>query len=401
LFILFQGSKVRVAAGCRIRGLFIVRYLTFKTGEKPVNLDTGDYPPANLENFGWNLFFQQHFQNINIPGAVPARVISESKGAFQVYSQHGELSAVISGKMRHSVKAEEVYPAAGDWVAVKPLLAERKCIIQAVLPRKSKFSRKAAGERTQEQIVSANVDTIFIVSALDGSRSFNLRRLERYLTLAWSSGATPVILLNKVDLCPDIDTYIRATEEIAPGVSVHPVSARERVGLDALKYYLVKGNTAAFLGSSGVGKSALINALLGVEKQETGEVRQGDGLGRHTTTRRELILLPGGGIVIDTPGMREIQMWAGEEDLQGAFHDIETLAEGCRFGDCSHDRESGCAVRAAIERGELSPARLESYLKIQKELIYLASREEGSTRLYEKAKFKKIAQWSKELKNRL
>lgn len=366
-----------------------------------MNLDTGDYPPANLENFGWNLFFQQHFQNINIPGAVPARVISESKGAFQVYSQHGELSAVISGKMRHSVKAEEVYPAAGDWVAVKPLLAERKCIIQAVLPRKSKFSRKAAGERTQEQIVSANVDTIFIVSALDGSRSFNLRRLERYLTLAWSSGATPVILLNKVDLCPDIDTYIRATEEIAPGVSVHPVSARERVGLDALKYYLVKGNTAAFLGSSGVGKSALINALLGVEKQETGEVRQGDGLGRHTTTRRELILLPGGGIVIDTPGMREIQMWAGEEDLQGAFHDIETLAEGCRFGDCSHDRESGCAVRAAIERGELSPARLESYLKIQKELIYLASREEGSTRLYEKAKFKKIAQWSKELKNRL
>jgi ribosome biogenesis GTPase len=365
-----------------------------------MNIDTRDYQLANLEDLGWSPFFQQHFQNLNIPGAVPARVISENKGSFQVYSQYGELTAVIAGKMRHRAEAGEEYPTAGDWVVIKALIEERKGVIHALLPRKSKFSRKAAGERTQEQIVSANVDTVFIVSALDGARSFNLRRMERYLTLAWSSGATPVIVLNKVDLCPDVDTYIRAVEEIAPGVSVHPVSARQRIGLEALRDYLAKGSTAAFLGSSGVGKSALINSLFGAEKQATGEVRQDDGLGRHTTTRRELILLPGGGVVIDTPGMREIQMWAGEEDLEGAFHDIETLAAGCRFTDCSHDRESGCAVRAAIERGQLNPARLESYLKIQKELIYLASREEGSTRLYEKAKFKKIAQWSKELKKR-
>ena len=365
-----------------------------------MNIDESDCQLNNLEDIGWNSFFEQQFQNMNIPDSIPARVNCESKDSFQVYSQYGELTAKISGKMRHRAEAEEGYPTVGDWVVVKPLLNEQKGIIHAVLPRKNKFSRKVAGNRTEEQIVSANVDTVFIVSGLDGGRNFNLRRIERYLTLAWSSGATPVIVLNKVDLCPDFDSYVQNIEDIAPGISVYPVSAKERIGLDALRNYLTKGNTAAFLGSSGVGKSALINSLLGMEKQETGEVRQDDRTGRHTTTKRELILLSGGGIMIDTPGMREIQMWAGEEDLQGSFHDIEMLAKRCRFSDCNHDVESGCAVRAAIDQGDLNPARLESYLKIQKELIYLASREEGSTRLYEKMKYKKIAKWSKELKYR-
>lgn len=365
-----------------------------------MNIDTSDYQPRTIEDFGWNPFFKKHFQTLKITGSVPARVISEFRGSFQVYCQHGELSAKISGKMRYRAGEENQYPAVGDWVVVKPLINERKGIIHAVLPRKSKFSRKVAGERTEEQIVSANVDTVFIVSGLDGGRNFNLRRIERYLTLTWSSGATPVMVLNKVDLCNDIDIYIRSVESIAPGISIYPVSAKQKIGLAALRNYLTKGNTAAFLGSSGVGKSALINALLGVEKQETGEVREDDRMGRHTTTRRELILLPGGGIVIDTPGMREIQLWAGEEDLQGAFHDIEMLAKRCRFIDCSHNAESGCAVRAAVDRGELDPARLESYRKLQNELNYLASREEHSTRLYEKLKYKKIAKWSKELKNR-
>jgi len=336
---------------------------------------------------------------LKIPGSVPARVISESKGSYQVYSQYGELTAKISGKMRYQAGAENQYPAVGDWVIVKPLVDEQKGTIHAVLPRKSKFSRKVAGERTEEQVVSANVDTVFIVSGLDGGRNFNHRRIERYLTLAWSSGATPVIVLNKVDLCPDVDVCIRNIEAIATGISIHPVSAKERIGLDALRNYLPKGNTVAFLGSSGVGKSALINALLGVEKQDTGEVREDDRMGRHTTTKRELILLPGGGIVIDTPGMREIQMWGGEDDLQGAFCDIEMLAKRCRFNDCSHNVESGCAVRAAIDHGDLDPARLESYRKLQNELTYLASREEHSTRLHEKAKWKKISQWSKEIRN--
>jgi ribosome biogenesis GTPase len=351
----------------------------------------------SLTQFGWDTFFQKHFEKLKIPGSVAARVISESKGSYQVYSQYGELTARISGKMRYRAGAENQYPVVGDWVMIKPLVDEQKGIIHAVLPRKSKFSRKVAGERTEEQVVSANVDTIFIVSGLDGGRNFNLRRIERYITLARRSGATPVIVLNKVDLCPDVDVCIRNVETIATGISIHPVSAKERLGLDALRNYLTKGNTVAFLGSSGVGKSALINALLGVEKQDTAEVREDDRMGRHTTTKRELILIPGSGMVIDTPGMREIQMWAGEEDLHSTFNDVEMLAKGCRFSDCSHNVDPGCAVRAAIENGDLDPARLESYRKLQNELTYLASREEHSTRLYEKARWKKIAQWSKEI----
>jgi ribosome biogenesis GTPase len=353
-----------------------------------------------LTQLGWDTFFQEQYKKLKLPGSVPARVISESKGSYQLLSQYGELTAKISGKMRYHAGSENQYPAVGDWVIIKPLVDEQKGIIQAVLPRKSKFSRKVAGERTEEQIVSANVDTVFIVSGLDGGRNFNPRRIERYLTLAWSSGATPVIVLNKVDLCLDIDVRIRNVETIATGISIYPVSAKERLGLDALRNYLTKGKTVAFLGSSGVGKSALINALLGIEKQDTGEVREDDRMGRHTTTKRELILLPGGGMVIDTPGMREIQMWAGEEDLHGTFNDIEMIAKGCRFSDCSHNVESGCAVRAAIDNGDLDPARLESYRKLQNELIYLASREAHSTRLYEKARWKKIAQWSKEIQKR-
>jgi ribosome biogenesis GTPase len=278
-----------------------------------MNLDTNSYQSQNLEVLGWGPFFQEHFQTLNIPNSAPARVISESRNSFQVYSQYGELTSRIAGKMRYRTEVEKEYPAVGDWVVIKPLINEQKAIIYAILPRKSKFSRKAAGPGIEEQIVSANIDTVFIVSGLDGGRNFNLHRIERYLTLAWSSGAIPVIVLNKIDLCPDINIPIRSVEDIAPGVAIHAVSARERIGLDALRNYLTRGNTVAFLGSSGVGKSALINALLGEERQYTGEVRPDDRLGRHTTTKRELILLPGGGMMIDNPGMREIQMWAEEE----------------------------------------------------------------------------------------
>jgi len=357
-------------------------------------------PLQYIKELGWNSFFQEHFQLIKVPGAVPGRVVSESKGSYQIYSQHGELTAKITGKMRYQLEGEKTYPAVGDWVVIKPLVNENKATIHAVLPRKSKFSRKVAGERTKEQVVSANVDTVFIVSGLDGGRNFNLRRIERYLTLAWGSGANPVIVLNKTDLCSDVDVFIQKVENIARGIAIHPVSAKERTGLEALRNYLIRGHTVAFLGSSGVGKSALINALLGIEKQEVGEVRKDDRMGRHTTTKRELILLPGGGMMIDTPGMREIQMWAGEDDLQDTFFDIETLAKRCRFNDCSHNAESGCAVREAVDNGDLDPERLESYRKLQNELTYLSSREEHSTRLYEKVKWKKIAQWSKEIQKR-
>ena len=205
-------------------------------------------PSQFLNELGWNTFFQEHLQLIKVPGSVPGRVVSESKGSYQVNSQYGELTATITGKMRYQAKGKKTYPAVGDWVVIKPLVSENKATIHAVLPRRSKFSRKVAGERTEEQVVSANVDTVFIVSGLDGGRNFNLRRIERYLTLAWSSGATPVIILNKMDLCPDVDVFIQRVEEIAPDIPIHPVSAKEKTGLEALRNYLTKGVYSCFLG---------------------------------------------------------------------------------------------------------------------------------------------------------
>ncbi|MFC2069731.1 ribosome small subunit-dependent GTPase A [Chloroflexota bacterium] len=351
-----------------------------------------------LEELGWNSYFQESFQSFEVSGFIPARVISEYKNSYQVNSEYGELSAKISGKMQYQARTGDQYPSVGDWVAIKLQDDETKGIIQAILPRKSKFSRKAAGGKTEEQVVAANVDTVFIVNGLDGGRNFNLRRIERYLTLAWNSNAVPVIILNKMDLCPNVNDFIRSVESIARDVPIYPVSAKEKTGMDALRRYVTKGKTVAFLGSSGVGKSALINTLLGTERQEIREVRKGDRQGRHTTTRRELIVLPDGGAVIDTPGMRELQMWADDNDLGSTFYEIETLAKNCRFNDCQHDNEPGCAIRTAIRQGNLDSARLESYLKLQRELRHLMTREDTNARLEERAKWKKISQWAKELR---
>jgi ribosome biogenesis GTPase len=343
----------------------------------------------NLADLGWNSDLQRHLAPFAADGLAAARVAREEKGAYVVLAEQEELTAEICGKLRHEAQSRGDLPAVGDWVAVSARPEEGKATIRAVLPRKSRFVRKVRGGRTEEQVIAANMDTVFLVNGLDAD--FNVRRIERYLTLSWESGAQPVIVLSKADLCDDVAGRMAEAESSAMGTPVHAVSAVRRDGLEVLQKYLTTGRTAVFLGSSGVGKSTLINALLGDERLKTAPVRESDGRGRHTTTRRELIPLPGGGLVIDTPGLRELQLWADGEAVGRTFEDIEALATQCRFRDCAHGSEPGCAVRAALESGELDAGRWRSYVKLQRELRHLAHRQDQKYALLQKAAQKKIA----------
>jgi ribosome biogenesis GTPase len=342
----------------------------------------------NLKMLGFTPQVAEHFAPYREKGYAVGRVALEHKRMYRVYTEWGELLAEISGKLRHEALMREDYPAVGDWVVISPRPQEQRATIHAILPRKSKFSRKAAGETIEEQIVAANVDTVFLINALN--QDFNPRRLERYLILAWESGANPVIILSKSDLCTDIEEKVAVVESIAIGVPVHVISAWEGRGLDQLSPYLSEGKTIALLGSSGAGKSTLINVLLGEEVQKVQEVRHKDDRGRHTTTHRELFVTPHGALVIDTPGMRELQLWHSHEGFQETFEDIETLAQQCRFSDCRHHTEPGCAVQAALASGELEQSRFAQYLKLQRELAYLARKDDVRAQLAEKQKWKQI-----------
>lgn len=349
----------------------------------------------DLTLYGWNSSVEELFTPFAGQGLIPGRVILEQKHRYRLQTARGEVSAEVAGKMHYQARCRSDFPAVGDWVAAA-LSEDGPAIIQAVLPRKSKFSRKAAGGHTEEQVVAANVDTVFLVSALN--QEFNVRRIERYLAMAWESGAVPVIILNKADLCPDVPSRIWDTESVAPGVPVHAISCAEQQGLDALQPYLSqRGHTTAVLGSSGVGKSTLINLLMGAEVGRVNAVRRGDGRGRHTTTHRELMLMPSGGLIIDTPGMRELGLWEADGGVQDAFADIEALAGQCRFRDCRHDSEPGCAVRQAVQDGMISQGRYAGYLKLQKELAFLAGKEHLSVRLARKEREKKLGKLIKEI----
>ena len=305
------------------------------------------------------------------------RIVAQYRDAYRVSTSSGDRHAVLAGRLRHQTTHRSGLPAVGDFVEVRPPERDGPVIIEAVLPRKTLLVRRAAGDRPDEQVIAANIDVVFVVVGLD--LDFNIRRVERYLAAVWESGAAPVVLLNKSDVCGDADTKLEELRRVAIGVDVHVVSALTSQGLEALQPYLKEGVTTGFVGSSGAGKSTLLNRLLGRDAQPTKEVRAHDSRGRHTTTHRELFVLPGGGFVIDTPGMREFQLaLSGEERVEdgvgAVFEDIEALAAQCRFTDCAHQGEPGCAVRDAVERGQLGADRLASYEKLLKELRYEESR---------------------------
>jgi ribosome biogenesis GTPase len=340
----------------------------------------------SLHEFGWNDAFARAFEEHAEQGLLPARVAAEHQHVYTLLTGEEELLARVTGRLRHTAEVRSDFPAVGDWVAARRLPNEEWATIHAILPRKSRFSRKVAGIDAEEQIVASNVDTVFLLMGLDGD--YNPRRLERYLALAWQSGATPVVLLSKADLSDDAEPRRREIE--AQGAPVHLVSARTGQGLPAVTAYLRPGETVALLGSSGVGKSTLVNALLGEDRLRTREVRATDDRGRHTTTARELLVLPGGALVIDTPGMRELQLWEATRGLEATFADVEELAAGCRFGDCGHDREPGCAVRAAVDEGRLPAVRLESYHKLKRELQSFATRHDKRLEAEERRKWRTV-----------
>ena len=338
-----------------------------------------------LASWGWNSAWAESFAEFARTGLVPARVVVRHNHIYTAVAEIDgvctELRAEVAGRLKHAAASFSDLPEVGDWVAMR--VTGGSASIHAVLPRRSRFSRKAAGRGSREQVVAANVDTVLLIAGLDND--YSPRRIERYLVMAWESGAMPVVVLNKSDVCDDMAARVAEIGDVAVGVPIHPISALCGDGIEALDAYLAAGKTVALLGSSGVGKSTLINRLLGTDVLATQPVRDHDSRGRHTTTHRELMQLPKGGLVIDTPGMRELQLWDADEGLHVAFDEIETLARGCRFADCAHRSEPGCAVRGAVDE-----ERLAGFHKLQKELAWLDRRQDQSAALAEKKKWKAI-----------
>ncbi|OVE76715.1 ribosome small subunit-dependent GTPase A [bacterium F11] len=341
----------------------------------------------NLDDWGWGRHWQGEIDSISPSDLNPGRVIAVHRDLSLVQTAQGERPGLVSGKFRHGAQKLSDYPAVGDWV-----LADTKnpdlAVLHHILPRKTTISRKAAGNQIDEQILATNVDIIFVVTAFDDD--FNVRRLERYVLLAHQSGIDPVILVNKADLAKPDDEKYSLANDVLPNGSVHRLSAQTGDGVDIIQYYLSEGKTGIFLGSSGVGKSTVLNGLLGQNVQSTQTIRLSDGKGRHTTTAREMFRLPHGGLIIDTPGLREVQLWGDESALSEVFDEIKELAKACQFNDCRHGQEPGCAIQAALEDGTLPMGRYQSFLKLQKEMAYLERKKDPQQRANTKRRWKKI-----------
>jgi len=340
----------------------------------------------NLKSLGCGPYFEEAFKEFP-DDYHPGRICARYKNSYKILTTNGEVIGTISGKMHH----RKSYPAVGDWVLVSRWDDGKKATIEEILPRKTKVSRKIPGKGSGEQVLVANVDSIFIVTSLN--KDFNLKRIERYLAIVWESGAKPVIILNKADLCGDISEKIKQVETLSGDVPIHVVSALDNSGIDELLSYLEKGRTVALLGSSGVGKSTLINAISEENTLKVQEVRRADDRGRHTTTHRELYMLKNGGMVIDNPGMREIQLVNVNDGLKETFSDIEELGTLCKFKDCKHVTEPKCAVKKAVEEGTIPIARLESYNNLKREMRYSNLKDSmPSPRAADRAKWDNIIQ---------
>ena len=351
----------------------------------------GPKPGAPLERLGWSDFFQEQLGDESPPPLI-ARVVEEQRGAYRVAGDFDGW-AEVSGRVRHDARSAADFPAVGDWVCVAAPAGTERALIHRRLERRSTISRKAAGRTVEQQVVAANVDTIFLVTALAGD--LNPRRIERYLAVVREAGAVPVVVLNKTDLSTSPRNEAEALRVRLPFVDVLPVSARNAEGLDGLNPYLTPAATVALIGSSGVGKSTLVNRLLGRDLLKTAETRDADGKGRHTTTSRHLVELPGGALLIDTPGMRELQPWVDETAVAETFEDIAELSGHCRFTNCAHVTEPGCAVLEAIAQGTLDTARLEHFRHLGREVAFEERKRDKSAAAEQKRRWKKIHQVQK------